>query len=97
MAVAAFGDFGLSRDGKFPQRETAGCLTASASRRPGTSRTGPEYQVLDNAKAKDGKLPNHPAASLYDLVAPAQEPTKPIGEWNTARIVVQDHGDLVSY
>ena len=46
-----------------------------------TYLTGIEMQVLDDAKAEDGKLPTHRAGALYDMRAPAH-PAKPAGEWN---------------
>jgi hypothetical protein len=51
--------------------------------------TGPEYQILDNAKHSDGKNPKTSAASAYALYAPTKDATKPVGEWNKARIVVK--------
>ncbi len=48
-----------------------------------------EYQILDNAKHADGKNPRTSAASLYFCVAPARDVTKPVGEWNSGRIVCQ--------
>lgn len=51
---------------------------------------GIEYQILDDAKHKDGKLPSHRAASFYDLKAAADDkPVKPVGEWNNAKIVAK--------
>lgn len=51
---------------------------------------GLEYQILDDQKHKDGKLPSHRAASLYDLFqAPDDKPINPVGEWNTGRIVAK--------
>ena len=45
--------------------------------------TGPEIQVLDNEKHPDAKAgTTHQAGSLYDMVAPSNDVTKPIGEWN---------------
>lgn len=46
-----------------------------------------EYQILDNTKHADGKNPRTSAASVYFCMAPAKDATKPVGEWNTARIV----------
>lgn len=46
-----------------------------------------EYQILDNQKHADGKNPRTSAASLYFCMAPSHDATKPIGEWNTGRIV----------
>ncbi len=51
-----------------------------------TYDTGIEMQVLDDAKAEDNKKASHLAGSLYDMKAPAQNVTKPAGEWNQAKI-----------
>ncbi|WP_067030013.1 DUF1080 domain-containing protein [Allomuricauda sp. CP2A] len=45
--------------------------------------TGPEIQVLDNVGHPDGKNgTSHQAGALYDMVSPAEDVTKPLGEWN---------------
>lgn len=46
-----------------------------------------EYQILDNRKNGDGKNPRTSAASLYFCMAPSHDATKPVGEWNTSRII----------
>ena len=46
-----------------------------------------EYQILDNALHNDGKNPRTSAASLYFCMAPSHDATRPIGEWNQARIM----------
>jgi hypothetical protein len=50
--------------------------------------TGPEYQILDNTKHPDGRKPKTCAASCYALYAPSEDKTKPVGEWNQSRIVI---------
>ncbi len=53
--------------------------------------TGPEIQVLDNEKHPDAKAgKTHQAGALYDMVAPSNDITKPVGEWNTMVITVNN-------
>ncbi len=51
--------------------------------------SGPEYQLLDDANAGDGKNPLTSAASAYGLYAPPRGVVKPADQWNTTRIVVR--------
>ena len=57
------------------------------------SAIGYDYQILDDAvhpDAKKGKDGDRTIGSLYDMIPAAKnKPVKPIGEWNTARIVVR--------
>lgn len=54
-----------------------------------------EYQVLDNDRHANGKNPRQSAASIYYGFAPSKVATKPVGEWNTARIV--RHGTVIQH
>jgi hypothetical protein len=46
-----------------------------------------EYQILDNSVHNDGKNPRTSAASLYFCMQPSHDATKPVGQWNTGRVV----------
>ena len=51
--------------------------------------TGPEYQILDNTCHPDAEVGEHRhAAAAYDVYGPATDVTRPAGEWNQSRIVV---------
>lgn len=50
--------------------------------------TGMEYQILDHNKHSDGKSDLTSAAALYALYPANKKVIKPVGEWNTSRIVV---------
>lgn len=52
--------------------------------------SGPEIQILDNDGHKDGKIPTHRAGDNYDLQACTVETVKPVGEWNSVRLIVKD-------
>jgi len=50
---------------------------------------GFEYQMLDDLGHSDGAKSSHQTAALYDLIEPAAErKTKPAGEWNQSRLLV---------
>ncbi|MBI1361123.1 MAG: DUF1080 domain-containing protein [Alphaproteobacteria bacterium] len=87
-----YGDFELSVDWKISPAGNSGIiyLVKDVLEAPQTYNTGPEMQVLDDARHPDGKLPSHRAGALYDLVAPSIPAARPVGEWNTARIRVKD-------
>lgn len=55
-----------------------------------TYSTGPEMQVLDDDKHADGKIHKHNSGDLYDLIAAPARYTKPVGQWNTAKIIKKD-------
>ncbi|MGI9465878.1 MAG: 3-keto-disaccharide hydrolase [Rubripirellula sp.] len=54
-----------------------------------------EYQILDNNVHPDGKNPRTSAASLYFCMQPSRDNTKPVGQWNTGRIICK--GTLVQH
>jgi type 1 glutamine amidotransferase len=50
--------------------------------------TGPEMQVLDNARHPDAKNTRTSAGAIYGLVPCGLDVVRPAGEWNRVRIVV---------
>ena len=54
-----------------------------------------EYQILDNQRHPNGKNPRTTAASLYFCMAPSRDATKPVGQWNSGRIVCQ--GSIIQH
>lgn len=64
----------------------------------GTGRiyeNAPEMQILDNGGHRDGQSALTSAGANYALNAPNHDMTRPVGEWNTARIVAR--GDTVEH
>ena len=68
-------------------------ITGSGAKASVGSAIGYEYQVLDDLLHPDAKLGrngNRTLGSLYDLLpAAATKNPNPVGEWNTARIIVR--------
>jgi hypothetical protein len=90
ISTDEFSDFEMTYEWKISPKGNSGVMyfvteTAAA---PQTYNTGPEMQVLDNDGHADGKIPSHRAGALYDLVVPPDGLTRPVGEWNQARIKV---------
>jgi hypothetical protein len=89
VTTAEFGDFELSLDWKVSKGANSGIFYRIGPGDLDAFQTAPEYQILDNQNAEDRHQPNHLAGSLYDLVAPFSDLTRPVGQWNKARIVVR--------
>ncbi len=53
-------------------------------------QTGPEMQVLDNSCHPDAKIVKHRAGDLYDLIESKYVTVKPAGQWNHARLIVNN-------
>lgn len=88
-----YSDFELVVDFKITPGANSGIkyfVDADLNKGPGSS-IGLEYQILDDVRhpdAKEGRNGNRTLGSVYDLYpAAAAKKPKPIGEWNTARII----------
>ena len=91
MSKDKFGDFDLRFEWKVAPGANSGVMYRVGETEPASYMTGPEYQVLDNAKHHDGRSPLTSAASLYGLYPAEGAETKPVGQYNEARIVVKGH------
>jgi len=49
-----------------------------------------EYQILDNVGSPYGENARQAAASIFFCMAPKRDATRPVGEWNTARILCKN-------
>jgi hypothetical protein len=67
----------------------------STAHPPKYAALGFEYQILDDDRHLDALVSKtHTAGALYDLIAPVGKILKPVGEFNTARIVFNgNHGE----
>lgn len=86
-----FDNFELQFDWKVTKGANSGVFYRASEEYPEVYESAPEYQVLDNGGHPDGKSPKTSAGSNYALDAPVRDVTKPVGEWNHGRIVVDGH------
>lgn len=86
-----FGDFDFTFDWQLapaPPAGNSGVMFYVTEQGDATYYSGPEYQLLDNATHGDGKNPLTSTGSCYALYAPTRDASRPIGEWNTSRILI---------
>jgi hypothetical protein len=84
-----FGSFELLIDWKIAEAGNSGIIYHVQESEKSSYMTGPEYQVLDNARHPDGRNKLTSAASCYGLYAPEKDVCHPAGEWNHTRIVIK--------
>ena len=88
-----YGDFELTMEWKISPKGNSGVMYRVSEGDGPTYFTGPEMQVLDNAVAGGDLM--HSAGADYALHAPSEDNTRPVGEWNEVRMVVD--GPHVEY
>ncbi len=100
MTVLAFKDFELYFEWKISPAGNSGIKynvseEMSTSYPPSHAALGFEFQILDDERHPDAQNgPNRTAGALYDLIAPSEKILKPVGEFNTARIIFKgNHGE----
>lgn len=81
-------NFELDFDWQISPKGNSGVMYHVLDEGDETYWSGPEYQILDNAH---GEKPPQQAGSLFALVPPSRDVTRPVGEFNHARLIV-DHG-----
>ena len=86
ITVGKYGDFELSFDWRISPKGNSGVYFHVLEEGEHGYESGPEYQLLDNAR---GFPPKEQAGSLFGLFAPSKDMTRPVGEFNTSRLLVR--------
>ncbi|HEX5069188.1 MAG TPA: DUF1080 domain-containing protein [Vicinamibacterales bacterium] len=89
VSLEEYGSFDFRFDWIVAPGANSGVMYRVSETGEQTYHTGPEYQVLDNARHDDGKNPLTSAASCHSLYAPPRDVSRPANEWNEGRIVIQ--------
>ena len=84
-----FGDFELSFDWKVATGGNAGVFYRATEEYNRVYWSAPEYQLLDDPNAPDGRNRLTAAGAAYGLYPAPEGVVKPAGEWNSARIIAR--------
>jgi hypothetical protein len=88
VTVGQYDDFELALEWRVAPRGNSGIFYRVTEDGEHPWHSGPEMQVLDDAGHADGGSPLTSAGALYGLYPAPRGISKPAGEWNTARIVL---------
>jgi hypothetical protein len=83
-----YADFDLRLEWKISPEGNSGVMYRVSEDEPLPYMTGPEYQILDHAVLGDSAAAERSGA-LFGLIAPSTDATRPVGQFNETRIVVQ--------
>src|SRR5438552_11576001 len=84
-----FGDFELELDWKIGDAGNSGIFYRGTEEYDHIYWSAPEYQLLDDIKASDNKTRLTCAGAAYALYPSPPGHLKPVGDWNTTRIVAK--------
>jgi hypothetical protein len=89
VTTEEFGDFELELEWKIAPGGNAGIFYRGTEEYDHISWSAPEYQLLDDATARDGKDRLTSAAAAYGFYPSRAGVLKPAGEWNRTRILAR--------
>jgi hypothetical protein len=88
VTTEQYRNFELELEWQISENGNSGVMFRVTEDLPETYHSGPEMQVLDDARHVDGQNPLTSSGSNYALHAPARSVVKPAGEWNAVRLLV---------
>jgi hypothetical protein len=94
-AAEQFGDFELELEWKISQNGNSGIFFRATEETERIYHNAIEYQVMDNIGHPDNATEMTVAGSTYGLYPAPRDAVRPVGEWNTTRIVAR--GALVEH
>jgi hypothetical protein len=83
-----YGNFELELEWKIGEAGNSGVFYRATREYDQIYWSGPEYQLLDDANANDGKSRLTAAAAAYGIYPCPAGVVKPFGQWNKTRIVI---------
>ncbi len=90
VTAETFGDFELTLEWKLAPGGNSGLFYRVSEDEAMPNRTGPEMQILDDARHPDAaKGPERLAGACYQMYAPTKKVVRPVGEWNAVRLIAR--------
>jgi hypothetical protein len=89
ITMDQFANFELALDWKISEGGNSGIMYRVTEASEATYESGPEMQVLDDAKHRDGLSRLTAAGAAYGLYPSPAGVVRPAGQWNSVRIVVR--------
>jgi hypothetical protein len=84
-----FSDFELEIEWKIGEAGNSGIFYRGSEEYEHIYWSGPEYQLLDDVKGADNKSRLTSAGAAYGLYPSPEGHLKPVGEWNSTRIIAK--------
>jgi hypothetical protein len=94
MTEKEYGDFEIRLDFKMPKHGNSGVALRSPMKGD-PAYVGMEIQLLDDADYKDTIKDWQRCGSIYGVVPPSKDATKPAGQWQSIRIVAKGRQVMV--
>jgi hypothetical protein len=92
VTIDRYENFELALEFRLSRGANSGIMYRVGMEYPAPWQTGPEFQILDDAGAGLDPADPHSAGALYDLMPPSPDKvSRPAGEFNAARIRLQDN------
>ena len=88
LTTAKYENFELSFEWRLESGGNSGVFFRVSEEGAVIWHSGPEFQLLHNAGHRDGNDPITSAGSNYAVNPPVADVTRPIGTWNTSRLIV---------
>jgi 3-keto-disaccharide hydrolase len=95
VTKAEYGNFELELEWKIGEAGNSGVFYRATREYDQLYWSGPEYQLLDDVNAHDGRLRLTAAGSAYGIYPCPEGVVKPYGQWNTTRLIIK--GDHVEH
>jgi Domain of Unknown Function (DUF1080) len=90
ITAEQYENYELSVDWKIAPGGNSGIIYNVTEEYPSSYQSGPEYQLIDDEGYSGGKLEDwQKTGSDYAMYTATSRPTKPVGQYNTSKIVVK--------